>query len=307
MSLTTSENGPERELTSIALEFVTEKVAVASAFSSLPDKPLVVGEPNTSWAALNLGELWSRRELLYFLTWRDIKVRYKQTLLGAIWVIFQPLLTMLVFTFFFGKLVGAPDGMPYPLFAYTGLLPWTFFANAVSNSSNSLVNNYNLITKVYFPRTILPLAAVAAGLLDLAITSLILVGMTFYYGIKPTWSMLLLPFFVMLTMLLALGLGLCVSALGAKYRDVRHALPFLLYLWMFSSPIIYPSSVVAGKWRWTLTLNPMTGIINGFRSALVGREFDWSAISISTIIVVITLICSAYAFRRLEKSFADLI
>lgn len=306
MSVTTSSTRQDSDSTRDASEFVSAKMAGESAVYSLPDKPLVVGEPHTSWAPLNLGELWAHRELLYFLTWRDIKVRYKQTLLGAMWVIFQPLLTMLVFTFFFGKLVGAPEGMPYPLFAYTGLLPWTFFANAVSNSSNSLVNNYNLITKVYFPRTILPLAAVAAGLLDLAITSLILMIMTFYYGIRPTWSMLLLPVFIMLTMLLALGLGLCVSALGAKYRDVRHALPFLLYLWMFSSPIIYPSSVI-GKWRWALNFNPMTGIINGFRSALVGRSFDWPAIAISTAIVLVTLICSAYAFRRIEKTFADLI
>lgn len=306
MSVTTDSTQHRPESEPAAAKFVSRNVGGAAASYSLPDKPLVVGEPHTSWAPLNLGELWAHRELLYFLTWRDIKVRYKQTLLGAIWVIFQPLLTMLVFTFFFGKLVGAPEGMPYPLFAYTGLLPWTFFANAVSNSSNSLVNNYNLITKVYFPRTVLPLAAVAAGLLDLAITSLILMGMTFYYGIKPTWSMLLVPVFIMLTLLLALGLGLCVSALGAKYRDVRHALPFLLYLWMFSSPIIYPSSV-AGKWRWALEFNPMTGIINGFRSALIGRPFDWSAIAISTIIVLGTLICSAYAFRRIEKTFADLI
>ncbi len=275
--------------------------------SSLPDKPLIVGEANRSWTSLNLPELWASRELLYFLTWRDIKVRYKQTLLGATWVVFQPLLTMLVFAFFFSKLVGAPDGMPYPLFAYTGLLPWTFFANAVSNSSNSLVNNSNLITKVYFPRMIIPMAAVAAGLLDLAITSVILIGLTLYYGVTATRSMLLLPLFVALTTLLALALGLLVSGLGSKYRDIRHALPFLLYLWMFSSPVIYPSSVVNKSWRWALALNPMTGIINGFRSALVGRDVDWSAISISTIIILVLLICSAYAFQRTEKNFADLI
>ncbi len=276
-------------------------------FSSLPDKPLIVGEANRSWTSLNLPELWASRELLYFLTWRDIKVRYKQTLLGATWVVFQPLLTMLVFTFFFSKLVGTPDGMPYPLFAYTGLLPWTFFANAVSNSSNSLVNNSNLITKVYFPRMIIPMAAVAAGILDLAITSVILVILTLYYGVTATRTMLLLPLFVALTTLLALALGLFVSALGTKYRDIRHALPFLLYLWMFSSPVIYPSSVVNESWRWALALNPMTGIINGFRSALVGRELDWSAIFISTIIILLLLIFSAYAFQRMEKNFADLI
>ncbi len=283
------------------------KATAPQRTSSLPDKPLIVGEPSKSWAGLNLRDLWTARELLYFLTWRDIKVRYKQTVLGATWVVFQPLLTMLVFTFFFSKLIGAPDGMPYPLFAYTGLLPWTFFANAVSNSSNSLANNSNLITKVYFPRMIIPMAAVAAGILDLAITSVILIGLTLYYGVTATRSMLLLPVFVALTTLLALALGLFVSALGARYRDIRHALPFLLYLWMFSSPVIYPSSVVNKSWHWALALNPMTGIINGFRSALIGRELDWAAIFISTIIVLILLICSAYVFRRMEKNFADLI
>lgn len=275
--------------------------------AALPAQPLVVGEPRRSWVNLDLRGLWAYRELLYFLMWRDIKVRYKQTLLGATWVVIQPLATMFVFTFFFGKLVGTPDGMPYPLFAYTGLLPWTFFSNAVSNSSNSLVGSSHLITKVYFPRMIVPVAAVAAGLIDLAIASLILIGMTLYYGVALTQSMLLLPLFIVLTTLLALGLGLLVSALSVKYRDIRHALPFVLQLWMFASPIIYPSSVVAENMRWTLNLNPVTGIIEGFRSALVGRAVDWTAVEISAVVTIVLLISAAYAFRRIEKDFADLI
>jgi lipopolysaccharide transport system permease protein len=302
MSLTTGESE-----NSFAPAAAPAWAAAPRRAGALPEKPLVVGEPGKSWVTPNLREVWEHRELLYFLTWRDVKVRYRQTLLGATWVVFQPLLTAFVFTFFFGKLVGAPEGMPYPLFAYTGLLPWTFFANAVTNSSNSLANNSNLLTKVYFPRMILPTAAVAAGIIDLAVTSAILFVMTLYYGIAPTWSLLLVPLFIGLATLLALGLGLWASALGARYRDVRHALPFLLYLWMFSSPVIYPSTVVDERWRWALALNPMTGIVNGFRSALTGREIDWRATAFAAAIVACALVASAYAFRRAEKSFADLI
>ncbi|MGH9900240.1 MAG: ABC transporter permease [Pyrinomonadaceae bacterium] len=305
MSLTDGQSGGVIEPTGLPQTSFTADAAARR--HELPDTPLVVGRPGAAWAPLDLGEMWAYRELLYFLTWRDIKVRYKQTAFGAAWVIFQPLFTMLVFTFFFGKLVGAPEGIPYPLFAYTGLLPWTFFANAVSNGSNGLANNSDLITKVYFPRMIIPASAVTAGLLDLAIASVVLVVMTLYYDVAATGGMLLLPLFVVLTALLALALGLLVSALGVKYRDVRHALPFLLYLWMFSSPIIYPSSVVAEEWRWALNLNPMKGIIEGFRAALLGREFDWPAVAVAAVVVAVLLVVAAYAFRRAERSFADLI
>ena len=273
----------------------------------LPDSPLVGGGPPKSWASLDLREVWAYRELLYFLSWRDLKVRYKQTIMGALWVIIQPLFTMLVFSVFFSKLVGAPDGIPYPLFLYTGILPWTFFANSVVNSSNSLVGSANLITKVYFPRMIIPAAAVLAGLVDLAVASVVLVGLTFYYDVALTWSMLWLPVFILLSTLLALGIGLGVSALSVKYRDIRHALPFVLQLWMFSSSIIYPVSLFSDKWRWALSINPVTGIVEGFRSALLGRIINWQALSISTAMILVLLVCSAYIFRRIEMSFADLI
>jgi lipopolysaccharide transport system permease protein len=273
----------------------------------LPDHPVVAGAPPKKWGRLELHEVWAYRELLYFLTWRDLKVRYKQTILGAVWVIIQPLFTMLVFSLFFGKLVGTPDNIPYPLFVYTGILPWTFFSNSVINSSNSLVGSSNLITKVYFPRMVIPAAAVAAGLVDFAVASVVLVGLTLYYDVALAWSMLWLPVLVVMATLLALGIGLGVSALSVKYRDIRHALPFILQLWLFSSPIIYPTSLFSEKWRWVLAINPMTGIVEGFRSALLGRALNWDALSISAGVILVMLVCAAYIFRRIETSFADLI
>lgn len=252
-----------------------EATSTDHRLAPLPEKPLILIESDESGVQLNLSDLWTYRELLYFLTWRDIKVRYKQTLMGAAWVIIQPLLTMLIFTLFFNKFAGLGSGtIPYPLFAYSGLLLWMFFSNAIINSTNSLITNSNLITKVYFPRMFIPAAAVGAGLVDLALASLILVGLALYYGVTPTWSIMLLPVFVALTMVLALAVGMLISALTVKYRDLRHALPFLIQFWMFASPIIYPSSIVPGKWRWVLATNPLTGIIEGFRSSLVGRSFD---------------------------------
>src|ERR1700686_5124718 len=215
--------------------------------------PLIRIRPSKGWVALRLRDLWSYRELLYFLTWRDIKVRYKQTVLGASWAIIQPLFTMLLFTLFFGRLAGLPsDGIPYPIFAYAGLLPWTFFSNAVTNSGNSLVGSSNLITKVYFPRMIIPGAAVGAGLVDFAIAFVVLAALMIYYGIALTPSLLALPLLLALTALLALGVGMWTSALNVKYRDVRYALPFVIQLWMFASPIIYPASLMPQKWRWGL-------------------------------------------------------
>ncbi len=265
-------------------------------------------EASGSWAALDLKEVWAYRELLFFLTWRDVKVRYKQTLLGAAWAILQPLFTMLIFSLFFGKLAGIKsDDIPYPLFAYAGLLPWTFFSNAVTNSGNSLVGNANLITKVYFPRIIVPAAAVCAGLVDLAIAFLILIALMIYYSVALSWSLLLLPFFILLVTLLATGAGLWLSALNVKYRDIRYALPFLIQLWMFASPVIYPSSIVPDKWRWALWLNPLTGIIEGFRAALFNRKLDMAAIAVAAVLTFALLICAAYAFRRTEDGFADII
>lgn len=268
----------------------------------------IVIDADAGDSAVDFGEVWRFRELLYFLIWRDIKIRYKQTALGAVWAIVQPLFAMLLFTLFFGKLARIPsDGIPYPVFAYAGLLPWTFFANAVTNSSNSLIGSSSLITKVYFPRVIIPAAAVAAGLLDLAIAFVLLIPLVIYYGIQPTASILLLPVFVLLTTTLAIGVGLWSAALNVKYRDVRYALPFLIQLWLFASPVIYPLSLIPAKWRLILLLNPMTGFIEGFRSSLFGRAFDISAIATGVVVTLVVLLIAVFTFRRIEDTFADVI
>ena len=270
--------------------------------------PLVAIRPTGKWVALDLRGLWSHRDLLYFLTWRDVKVRYHQTLLGAAWAIIQPLFAMAIFTLFFGRLAGVPsDGIPYPIFAYAGLLPWMFFSNAVTNSGNSLVGSANLITKVYFPRMIIPAAAVAAGLIDFGVALLVLVALMIYYGIAPGWNLLMFPVMVGLTMLLALGVGMLMSGLNVKYRDIRHALPFVIQLWMFATPIVYPASLVPEKWRLVYALNPLTGIIEGYRCALFGTRFDWASLGTSAAITVAVLVYSLYSFRRMEKSFADVV
>lgn len=276
---------------------------------SLPDEPLVRIRPSKASMAIDLREIWAYRELLYFLTWRDLKVRYKQTALGVAWAIIQPLFTMLIFTLFFGKLAGVPsDGVPYPVFVYGGLLVWTFFANAVTNSGNSLVGNSNLLTKVYFPRMIIPGAAVGAGLVDFFIAFVIVVGLMIYYGVSVTWSVVMLPPLIVLTTLLALGVGMWMSALNVKYRDIRYALPFMIQLWMFVSPVIYPLSFVPQKWRWVLAFNPLTGLIEGFRASLFGRRaFDWVSLGISAAITLVLLTYAAYAFRKMERSFADIV
>ncbi len=283
-------------------------VSSHSSSDRVADEPVVIIEPNKTWSPVELRDLWAFRELLYFLTWRDVKVRYKQTGLGVAWAIIQPLLTMLVFTLFFGRLAGVPsDNVPYPIFAFAGLLAWTFFANAITNSGNSLVGSANLITKVYFPRMIIPGAAVAAGLVDFAIAFVILVGLMIYYGVMVTWSILMFPVVVLLTTLLALGVGMWLSALNVKYRDVRFALPFLVQVWMFVSPVIYPSSFLPPKFRWLLWLNPMAGIIEGYRSSLFGLRFNWLALGVSAGLTLIVLLYAAFSFRRMEKSFADIV
>jgi len=276
--------------------------------SDLPQKPVVTIEAHKSWVPLNLRDLWACRELLYFLMWRDVKVRYKQTVLGAAWAVIQPLVTMIIFTYFFGKLAKVPtDGVPYPIFFYTGLLLWTFFSNGVSSGANSLIGNSNLITKVYFPRLIIPSAAVGAGLLDFAIASVLLIGLLVYYDFPVTWGYVMLLPLITLTTLLALGVGIWFSALNVKYRDVRYALPFLIQIWLFVSPIIYPTSLVPEEWRWIMLLNPVTGLVEAFRDSLFGRPFPWAALAYSGGFSLVMLAYASYAFRRMERDFAELI
>ncbi|MCP9494744.1 MAG: ABC transporter permease [Pyrinomonadaceae bacterium MAG19_C2-C3] len=288
---------------------VSSKPADSATAIILPDEPVVVIEARRSWSALDLRELWAYRELLYFLTVRDIKVRYKQTALGAAWAIIQPLFTMLVFTLFFGRLAGIDTGgVPYPLFAFAGLLAWTFFSNAVTNSGNSLVTDARLISKVYFPRMIIPGAAVAAGWVDLGIAFLFFLGLLLCYGVSLTWKLLLLAPLLALVSLLALGIGMLLAALNIKYRDVRYALPFIIQLWLFASPVIYPSSLVSPEWRWALMLNPMTGIIENLRAALfVQSEFNLPSLLASVLVTLVALIFGAYYFKRMEREFADIV
>jgi len=274
----------------------------------LSASPVMTIQPRRWWAVLDLREVWMRRDLLYLLAWRDVKVRYKQTVLGAAWAVLQPLLTMVVFTLFFGKLARVPsDGIPYPIFAYAGLLPWTFFSNAVTNGGNSLVNNAALITKVYFPRMLIPGAAVCAGLVDFGIASLILIGLMAYYGVALSSGAAMVIPLAMLTTMLAVGVGMGMSALNVKYRDVRHAMPFAIQLWMFATPIIYPASLIPSKWRWLLWANPLSGLIEGFRAALFHRAFNWPALAVSTALAMVVLVGSAYVFRQMEREFADVI
>jgi lipopolysaccharide transport system permease protein len=309
MNLTPAEKADALHPAAAQIANTTETAPPGQAAHPLPDEPLVVIEPRRSGLAVNLRDLWAYHELLYFLTWRDVKVRYKQTLLGVLWAVLQPLVMMLIFTLFFGKLVGVPsDDIPYPLFAFAGLLPWTFFATAANTSGNSVVNSANLITKVYFPRLIVPMAAVGAALVDFAITFVVLGALMIYYGVGLTWGALMLPVLIVLLTVLALAFGVLTSALNVKYRDVRFALPFLIQVWFFASPIIYPTSLVPERWRWVQALNPMTGIIEGFRAALFGRkDFDWLAISISATITIALLVYAAATFKRMEKTFADIV
>jgi len=274
----------------------------------LPAEPLVVIQPSKRLSMLSFKDIWAYRELLFFLTWRDVKVRYKQTALGAAWAILQPLFMMIIFTIFFGRLAGvASAGIPYPLFALAGLVPWTFFSNAITASGNSLVGSANLITKVYFPRLIVPAAAMLAGLVDFLLAFMLLVLLMFYYRVTLTAQILFLPVLVLLTALFSLGVGTWMSALNVKYRDVRFALPFLIQLWLFVSSVIVPSSSLPQKWRWLLMLNPMSGIIEGYRSALFGLPFDWPALGTASVLTIVTLLYAIYAFGRVERSFADII
>ena len=295
-------------LTNSGTSLDVEPAATTPIASNLPDKPVVVIEKR-AWLAPDLKELWAYRELLYFLMWRDVKVRYKQTVLGVIWVVLQPLLMMLVFAFLFGRVAGIKsDGLPYSLFAYTGLLMWTFFSSAVNAAGNSLVNSAGLITKVYFPRLLVPIAAVGATLVDFAVAFIPLVIMMIFWKVQLTLNLLLLPVFIVMVVVLALGAGMWMAALNVKYRDIRLALPFVIQLWFFASPIIYPLSMVEGKLRWVLALNPMAGIIEGFRTSVYSHKpFDWSTIGFAAVVAVIFLVYSIYNFRRAERKFADIV
>jgi lipopolysaccharide transport system permease protein len=271
--------------------------------------PLVVFEPSKGWRSLELKELWKYRELLYFLTWRDVKVRYKQTTLGVAWTVIQPLMTMVIFSLIFGQLAKLPsEDVPYPIFSYAALLPWQLFSGALTRAGTSLVGNANLLTKVYFPRLIIPLSAITAGLVDFAISFLVLLGLMFYYAIVPTWTMLLLPFLVLFAVLTALGVGLWLSALNVQYRDVQHMIPFLVQFWMFASPVAYSAGLIPKRlWRIVYGLNPMAGVIHGFRWVLLNSKPPDELMIVSVIMVVMLLISGLFYFRRMEKMFADIV
>ena len=282
---------------------------MAERLESSAALPVSFIQPPKGWASPGLKELWDYRELLYFLTWRDIKVRYKQTVLGAAWAIIQPFFMMVVFSLFFGYLAKVPsDGIPYPIFAYCALLPWQLFAHALTESSNSLVANERLITKVYFPRLVVPISAVLGGLLDFAIAFVILLLMMAYYGVRPTWAIVTLPALLLLAMLTALGVGLWLSALNVKYRDVRYTITFLIQFWLFATPVAYSASIVPARWRALYGLNPMAGVVEGFRWALLGKSTGPGALlAVSVAVVILILIGGLYYFRRMEAEFADVV
>jgi lipopolysaccharide transport system permease protein len=281
--------------------------------SSLPpvdDEKITLIEPLRGWVHLGLREIWDYRELLFFFTWRDIKVRYKQTILGASWAILQPLFSMVVFSIFFGQLARIPsDGIPYPIFSYTALLPWTFFANGLSNAANSVVRDANLVKKVYFPRLIVPVSSVLGGLLDLVLAFLVLVGMMVYYGLYPTGaSIVWLPFFLLLALMTALASGLWLAAMNAQYRDIRYVVPFLAQVWMWVTPVVYPASLLDQPWRTLYGLNPMVGVVEGFRWVLLGTgHAPGLMVVLSSLVAVVMFVSGAFYFRRMERTFADVV
>ena len=281
----------------------------SSASEQRIEIPTIVIQPSSGWIALKLGDLWAYRELLYFLVWRDFKVRYKQTVLGATWAIIQPFFSMVVFSLFFGKLAKMPsDGIPYPIFAFAALVPWSYFAGALAQSSNSLVDSANLIKKVYFPRLAIPIANTLAGLVDFVLAFTVLLGMMFWYGIMPTARILWLPAFLLLALVTALAVGLWLSVLNLEYRDVRYTIPFMTQFWMFATPIVYPSSLLSEPWRTVYGLNPMVGVVEGFRWALLdAKTAPGPMIAVSACAALVLLVGGAFYFRRMEKTFADIV
>ena len=274
-----------------------------------PSLPSLRIEPPNRWPSINFRELWEYRELLYFLTWRGIKIRYKQTVLGAAWAIIQPVFMMIVFSLFFGKLAKVPsDGIPYPVFAFCALLPWQLFAHAVSESSNSVVGNQHLITKVYFPRLVIPIASVLTGFIDFLVSLVVLIGLILWFGLVPGWRIIALPGFILLAICTALAVGLWLSALSVQYRDVRYLIGFLVQFWLFATPVAYPSSIIPQQWRAVYALNPMAGDVEGFRWALLGRSSALgSMLWVSASVVLVTLLGGFYYFRRMEQEFADIV
>lgn len=283
--------------------------AATSTVLNKPDIPIMRITPPTRWWILPFGELWNFRELIYFFVWRDIKIRYKQTAIGAAWAVLQPLLTMLIFSLFFGRLAHIPsEGLPYPIFYYSALLPWMYFAAALQNATNTIVENQRVITKVYFPRLTLPLSSVLSGLVDFGVSFVMFVILMIYYGIRPTAATIWFPAFILLAVLTALGVGLWLSALNALYRDVRYVLPFLVQFWMFASPVAYPASLVPQKWRWLYGLNPMAGVIEGVRWSLTGHgSAPGRLIFVSTAAVVILLLSGIAYFQKVETTVADVV
>jgi len=294
---------------------LSQKELVIAVPEPLPEapapapRPLIRIRPSHGWVSLKLSELWSYRELLYFLTWRDVKVRYKQTALGAAWAIIQPFFTMLIFSLFFGRLAKIPsDGLPYSVFAFTALVPWIFFANGLNQSANSLVGSANLVKKVYFPRLTIPIATVLSEGVDFCLAFAVLLGMMAYHGIAPTLQSLWLPLFLLLAVVTALGVGLWLAALNVQFRDVRYVVPFLTQVWLFATPVAYPSSLLPEPWRTLYGLNPMAGVVEGFRWALLGTETaPGPLIGVSAGAATFLLISGAFYFRRMEKTFADVL
>jgi len=308
-------SGEASRLMKVAMnEAPTEKVVVEESGNPAPSEAdvaapfQVIIEPRPGWHLIDFKELWRYRELLYFLTWRDVKVRYKQTVLGILWAFIQPFLTMVVFSVIFGRLSKMDsEGFPYPIFVYAGLLPWQFFAGSLSRSSQSVVGGANIFTKVYFPRLILPMASVGAALVDFAISFVILVGLMLYYGIVPTVATIMVIPLVLFTIFTALGIGAFLSALNVAYRDFRYVIPFMVQIWMFATPVIYPVKIVPQSWQWLLSLNPMSGIVDAYRSAILGKPFEWGNLSISMAVATVGFVLGLLYFRRLERQFADIV
>lgn len=281
----------------------------ASRINHQDSAPVIHIEPSKGWVSLRLDEIWAYRELIYFFVWRDLKVRYKQTVMGVSWAIIQPLFTMVIFSLFFGRLAGVPsDGMPYPVFSYAALVPWTFFANALTQASNSLVLNANMVKKVYFPRLTMPTATVFAGVVDFALAFIVLLGMMLFFGILPTVSVIWLPFFLALALTTSLGVGLWLSAMNVQFRDVRYIVPFLTQAWLFATPVAYSSSLIPEPWRPLYGINPMAGVVEGFRWALLGTDTaPGPMVIVSTLVALALLVSGAFYFRRMEKTFADVV